>query len=165
MINILFVCSGNICRSPMAEGLLKKFLVEQNLDSQVTVSSAGTLGIIGNSASENGIIACHKEYDIDISWHESQGINDELLEQSDIILCMSQDHSEYINNYFPDYSYKSHILKQFAGLKDSSMDIADPVGMDLNEYNKICHELAGLIRQSMGKIKETVLIKSKNDIE
>jgi protein-tyrosine-phosphatase len=156
MIHILFVCSGNICRSPMAEGLLKKFLIEQNLDSQVTVSSAGTLGIIGNSASENGIIACHKEYDVDLSWHESKGINDEILEQSDVILCMSHKHIEYINNYFPEFSYKSHLLKQYAGTKDAYMDIADPVGMNLSEYTKTCHEIAKLIQQSMGRIKETV---------
>jgi len=156
MIHILFVCSGNICRSPMAEGLLKKFLVEQNLDSQVTVSSAGTLGIIGNSASENGIIACHKEYDVDLSWHESQGVNDEILEQTDIVLCMAQEHFEYINNYFPEYTYKSHLLKQYADQKDKELDIADPVGMDLNEYTKTCHEIAKLIQQSMGRIKDII---------
>jgi len=156
MIYILFVCSGNICRSPMAEGLLKKFLVEQKLDSQVTVSSAGTLGIIGNSASENAIIACHKEYDVDLSWHESQGINDVLLEQSDVILCMSQKHIDYIHNYYSEYSYKSHLLKEYAGLHDRHMDIADPVGMDINEYTKTCHEIAKLIQQSMSSIKDTV---------
>jgi protein-tyrosine-phosphatase len=156
MIHILFVCSGNICRSPMAEGLLKKLLVEQNLDSQVTVSSAGTLGIIGNAASENGVIACHNEYDVDLSWHESQGINDEMLEQSDIILCMAQGHFEYIDNYFPEYTYKCHLFKQYAGQKDSELDIVDPVGMDLGEYTKTCHELAKLIQQSMPRINASI---------
>ncbi len=154
MTHILFVCSGNICRSPMAEGLLKKFLVEQKLDSEVTVSSSGILGIRGNSASENGIIACHKEYDVDLSRHESQGINDELLEQSDIILCMSKNHIDHINNYYSEYSYKSYLLKQYAGLHDRYMDIADPVGMDLNEYTKTCHELAELLKRCIVKIKK-----------
>ena len=74
---ILVVCSGNICRSPMTEGLLKKRLGTET----VNVISAGTMGITGYPASENGIEVC-RLHDIDISSHRSAGVNGELVEKS-----------------------------------------------------------------------------------
>jgi len=83
MLNILFVCSGNICRSPMAEGILKKFLHDKQLHEQIKVYSAGTLDMQDSPASENSIVACQTEYQVDISKHKSQAITKELLNNSE----------------------------------------------------------------------------------
>jgi len=65
-------------------------------------------------------------------------------------------HFEYINNYFSEYTYKCHLFKQYAGQKDRELDIADPVGMDIVEYTKTCHELAKLTQQSMARISASI---------
>jgi glycine hydroxymethyltransferase len=158
MQTILFICSGNICRSPMAEGLLKKLLLDKKLEHKITACSAGTLGITGASASENAIVACHLEYDVDISLHESQPITDDLLEESDLIFCMAQKHIDHVKNYYdPGYSRKIYLLKQYAEIPDNFKDVADPIGMDLSEYTKTCHEISALLQSSMEKIIKTLI--------
>jgi len=115
-INILFVCTGNTCRSPMAEGFCRKYLVEKldcGLDALdktgYKVVSAGIMAVAGLPASVESIAFC-ADKGIDISRHRSRPINIELLEESDYIFVMSQSHRDHIVAIDPQAGPKCRLL-------------------------------------------------------
>lgn len=140
-MNILFVCTGNTCRSPMAEGLFKDMLRKNNIEN-IKVSSAGLSVFPGEHANEKAIRAL-KEKGIDISSHRARQIHDEF-DKADIILAMTSSHIKIIEDYLK-FSKKEKprlfTLKEFAakisGEKLSDADIDDPYGRDYDYYKKI----------------------------
>lgn len=142
-MNILFVCTGNTCRSPMAAALFNKIASEKNLD--VRIESAGIFANDGEGASNEAIIAM-KKYDIDLLPHHSQSINSELLEKSDLILTMTAAHKMVLGPSAPD---KTYTLCEFAGIDG---DIDDPFGGDVEEYE----ECAEQINNALLKVAEKI---------
>lgn len=124
-MNILLVCTGNTCRSPMAEGILKKMLPNHN------ILSAGIYTVDGLSASENAIKAS-AELDIDISAHKSCKITYEITENSDLILCMTNSHKHALSHV----KFKTFTVGEFAG---DCEEICDPYGGNINEY-RVCRD-------------------------
>lgn len=131
-MNILFVCTGNTCRSAMAAAIMDKIAVENDLD--VLIESAGIFAAEGERASENAILAL-KQYNIDLSEHRTQPVTEDLLKQCDIILAMTEGHKKLIE---PLVSGKVYTLMEYAG---SSGDISDPYGSDLEEYSETAQEI------------------------
>ncbi len=131
-MNILFVCTGNTCRSAMAAAIMNKIAVENDLD--VLIESAGVFAADGEGASENAILAL-KKYDIDLSAHRTQPVTEDLLKQCDLILTMTQGHKKLIE---PLASGKVYTLLEYAG---SQGDISDPYGGDLEEYEETAQEI------------------------
>lgn len=138
---VLFICSGNSCRSPMAEGLLKKKLYLK-YKRKVKIQSAGTLGINGNPATLHAITAA-KEKGVDISNHVSKGVNEKLVSGSDIIFTMEGHHKEYLDRYFPKYKENVFLLKSFnmKGKKPKSLSIKDPIGEGLTTYRRVINQI------------------------
>ncbi len=136
--NILFVCSGNSCRSPMAEGVLKSKLPD-NLREHVSVASAGTLGIDGAPATEFAIDVA-AELGADISEHRSQGITEELAESADILFAMSYEHKDFLEKKFPQVRDNVFLLRSFGRSADERHDdsIDDPIGRSLETYRECC---------------------------
>lgn len=97
-MHITFICTGNTCRSPMAEGIAKKLLDEKYSDSRITVSSAGISASNGSAPSENSIIVC-QEIDVDISKHRSNSVTHDLLEKTDLFVVMTKPHAEILKFY------------------------------------------------------------------
>lgn len=150
--HILFVCSGNSCRSPMAEGLLREKLPRRFRD-MVKIFSAGTLGIDGMPATEHAqtVIAEHLG---DIIDHRSQGLQRQMLASADLILAMSTEHVEFIEEHYPQFRSKVHLLKQFAHEQPpEDADIDDPIGCDLDTYR----ECADIIDQELERIRPVLL--------
>ncbi|HZK00083.1 MAG TPA: low molecular weight protein arginine phosphatase [Tissierellaceae bacterium] len=128
-MKVLFVCTGNTCRSAMAEGLLKD-LAEKNY-FQIEVKSAGVFAFDGDEASKNAVLAL-KDMDIDIENHRSQSISKELVEDADLILTMSKSHRESLIMNYPQMADKIFLLNKYAF--DEDKDIVDPFGRDIHNY-------------------------------
>ena len=132
-MKILFVCTGNTCRSPMAEGIFRKMMVDRGMEEKVLCQSAGFSAVEGDPVSENAVIAC-KEIGVDISEHTARRITGEELPVWDLYFPMSKTHG--------------NILAQ-AGVPQTKIYIpkyiADPYGQDLPVYrecrDKLCQQL------------------------
>lgn len=94
-MHITFICTGNTCRSPMAEGIAKKIIAEQYPDSGITVSGAGLNTFNGSPASRNSIDAC-REIGIDLLNHRSRLINQEIADNTDIFAVMTESHADFL---------------------------------------------------------------------
>lgn len=151
-MNILFVCTGNTCRSAMAEGLAKKIIKEKNLN--FNVFSAGIYAFSGESASYNSI-AIMKEYDVDILLHKSTSIQEIDLAKMDYIFCATQNHKTNIQNNYPDIAKKVYTMKEFAKFNDyeKNPDIKDPWGYDINSYRACAAEISICVEKIIEKIE------------
>lgn len=98
-MNIVFVCTGNTCRSPLAEGLMKKLLTDRGIES-LTVTSAGLAAYPGDTVSEKSVIAAQK-YGVDISEHRSRRINEYMLSDS-VFVCMTASHAQALIPYLDE---------------------------------------------------------------
>ncbi|MCX7919306.1 MAG: low molecular weight protein arginine phosphatase [bacterium] len=139
MKSVLIVCTANICRSAMGEGLLKQILAEKQITG-VTVRSAGISAGSGFTASANAIKVM-RELGIDISGHKSSPITVSLIENSDIILAMEQYHKEYIESMFPEANGKVRLVREFAVDTKNYLDIEDPIGGTLETYRRCADEI------------------------
>lgn len=137
--SVLLVCTGNSCRSIMAEGLLKKYLKEEGRE-HIKVSSAGVHAVDGNPPTAE-TIEVMKELDVDVSVLRSRLITDKLINDSDLILVMASDHAEDIIKRVPEAAGKVHLLRQYGLDTDTStcedLDIPDPIWQQINYYKNV----------------------------
>ncbi len=137
---LLFVCTGNSCRSVMAKGLMEKFVNESNLSEKVHIDSAGTSTFAGIGAAPN-TISVMKEEGIDVSGHIGKNINRDILKRSDIIFVMEIAHRNVIISLIPEIKDRVRLLKE-------SQDIPDPIGRPFEEYR----DILGIIKEEVGNI-------------
>lgn len=135
-MNILFICTGNTCRSPMAEGILKDLAEKRGLD--IEVKSAGLVGIDDGDISRDAISVL-KDIDIDISKIKSKAISEDLVRKADLILTMSQRHKGNLILKFPFIKDKIFLLNEYAF--NMNKDIVDPFGMGRKYYEETRNEI------------------------
>lgn len=151
MIKVLFVCTGNTCRSPMAKALLMQKLRDHHGEEKVRVESAGLGALDGLPASQEASEVLQKA-GLDISGHRSQPIREKLVRDADIILTMTAAQRDFLEERFPAQSAKIHTLGEFAG--GETAEVEDPYGQGLQAYRRSFDQIEYLISRIVIKIVE-----------
>lgn len=153
---VLFVCTGNTCRSPMAEGLFKNMLKDKK---DITVLSAGTMTFGGMPAAKEAIEILQEE-NIDISEHCSQQLSEKLIDAADIILTMTDSHKRQILSIAPDAESKTFALKKFDDDADDNSNIPDPIGMGKDIYRNCKNEIKNCLGNLILEVLKEDMTKS-----
>jgi protein-tyrosine-phosphatase len=141
---ILVVCTGNVCRSPMGAALLQHALSAQPEPLRsLRVLSAGVASRTGQPASPNAVAAL-KKVGIDLKGHVSQPVTQELLDRSLLVLCMTESHRDMIELTADPVPKRLHLFREFTGVKEN-MEIPDPYGMHLSAYEASRDEMVSAI--------------------
>jgi protein-tyrosine-phosphatase len=135
MLNIIFVCTGNICRSPMAEGFLR-YKWHQMRRDDLMVSSMGIHGLNDSPATEYARAVCKKN-GFDISSHRARSLVGEELMTADLILCMEPAHKKFIRVFFPQLQNRVALLGAWPDKATRKSSIEDPMGSSYKKYQKI----------------------------
>ncbi len=153
---ITFVCSGNICRSPLAMGILRKMLAKTKYRDLVRVESAGTLPIRPQQAHDL-TIEVGDINDINLRGHLSRHINREIVENSNLVFCMARDHLDYLQKKYPAHREKFVLLKQWKCRKKLTIpSIADPIGHNLDFYRETYKTIHGELKRVLPHILSLV---------
>ncbi|MCG8431971.1 MAG: threonylcarbamoyl-AMP synthase [Candidatus Omnitrophica bacterium] len=147
---LLFVCTGNSCRSVMAERMMRKMLEEKGRRDVETLS-AGTMSMNGMEASAPTQAVLRSE-GADASDHRSQAVTREMLTRADMIVVMEKKHEGHILTMAPQVKNRLFLLKEFAKINDDSLDLADPIGRDFEFYQSTF----AVIKEALRKITEIV---------
>jgi len=161
--NILFVCSGNSCRTPMVEGLMK-IKIPPEFQAQVSVASAGTLGIYDSPATPHAIEVV-TALGADISEHRSQGVTEELMEEADLVFAMAIEHMDYLQRYYPHYRENVFLLRSFDRPRDERRDdsIDDPIGGRLGVYRKCAALINAELERILPRMSELFAEKLRSE--
>ena len=139
MKKIMFICSGNTCRSPLAEGLFKNYLQQNNI-TEVEVSSAGISVFPGDEVSINSAFVAMNR-GVNISLHRARKLNPQHIIETDLFVCMTESHSSVISKYCDS----SKIM---------TLNVSDPYGQSVEEYEKCAKQIEKAFPQILEKINE-----------
>jgi glycine hydroxymethyltransferase len=155
MKNVLFICTGNICRSPMAEGLLRQMSA-----GRIEAASAGLGAGRGQQPSAHAVNVL-KEEGIDISDIRSQPVSAHLLEKADYIFTMTRDHLDMLLLLFPEMAAKARLLRFDEAAKGGRADVTDPIGGTRQTYES-CKED---IKRAIPRVIEMITGEKKTNMQ
>ena len=155
-VSILYVCTGNICRSPLAEALLKDYARRQGASARLRVSSAGTHGLTGYPATPEAQEA-GRRWGLDLSAHRAREITASIASSADIILAATRRHHDWLRRRFPEKKNTVYLALLFprplGAEPPSQTDIPDPVGESVEHYL----EVLGMLKPTLSAVLEAAL--------
>ena len=151
MLNVTFVCTGNTCRSAMAEGLFRKMLNERGI-TDISCRSCGLAAYTGDTATPQAVAVC-KERGVDLSSHRSTGFSPYILGETDIMVCMSESHKQAVAQINPGF----RLLVPYGG-------IPDPYGGDLETYRECADKIEAFLERFLDIITMEIVPMAEEHI-
>ncbi len=149
-MKIMFICTGNICRSAMAHVMLEEKAKKQN--KNIDVYSCGVFARNGEKSTYEAIQVLKTIYNVDLTKHRATYIEDSPIEQMDVILCATTSHKKNVLNSYPNLAGKVFTMKEYAGYPKNDLDINDPWGCSYEIYEECAKEIDECIDKIMEKI-------------
>ena len=137
-MKIMFICTGNVCRSAMAQWMFKKMVEERG--KNIEVYSCGVDAEDG-WISPNSAIDVMKEYGVDLKKHRSTSLRNSNIEKMDVILCATENHKNIIKYIYPELKEKVFTMKEFAKYSKDDLNIADPWRCGIDVYRNCAKEI------------------------
>lgn len=153
---ILFVCSGNACRSPLAAGHLKKALADQAI-AGVDVISAG-IEVLPSFKVPQAVIDLAASKGVDLSGHKPAQVDKKMVKSAGLILVMDVNHLQYMHMMYPKAKDKTFLLKSYLDT-GGSPEITDPIGKPAEAYERTAAEIETYIAQLITKIPSLTATK------
>jgi protein-tyrosine-phosphatase len=147
-VNVIFVCTGNTCRSPLAEALARKLAAERGL-SGITFESAGTSAYEGAAASDGSVLV-GLERGVDLSRHRARLLTSDLVREDTIILAMATSHLTAVNAIVP--TAQAYLLDDFASRGKHRRSVADPFGGDLAGYREAADDIQAMLSDVLDRL-------------
>ena len=147
--SVLFVCSANQCRSPMAMSLFSNLLIQKGEDpDEWQVASAGCWAYPGFLATDNARKTM-QAMGLSLEDHRSQAVTESLLDGFKLVLCMEYDHKRTLQRNFPANAPKIYLLSEMV---ERESEVNDPVGLSTRKYQSTAAELQGYLEEGFEKI-------------
>jgi protein-tyrosine-phosphatase len=148
-VNVLFVCTGNTCRSPLAEAMMRRLLVDRRVEG-ITVASAGTGAWAGAPASEGSYLVALED-GVDLSAHRARALTPDVAGSADLILTMSRSHRQRLSEL--GYGDRTFLLGEYAGRSGAAAEVDDPYGGSLTDYRDACTQLKELLGEVVQRLE------------
>ncbi len=150
MHSVLFVCTANMCRSPMAEVLFEEIIQKEGEAEDWWIDSAGVSAFDGEQATNNTQIVA-TERGRDLSSHRSKLTTRPVVEPFSLVLVMEERHRGMLRDAYPELSERVFLLEEMIG---GTEDVPDPIGTDIVNYRAMADEVSSILRDGFDRIRE-----------
>ena len=163
-VTILFVCTANVCRSAIAEALLKKNMASELASNEIGIESAGTEALV-NLGPDAVTSAVCGERGVEVKSHRSRQVRAEIIHEASFIVCMAENHKKIIVGATPEAKEKTFLLKEFLHPRPPKvLSVSDPTGQSKKAYESCFEEIANEIERMVPQLQKRIA-RLKKELE